>query len=183
MCFRAEQKELKKLEKQAKAKALEADQKKEEKEAKKEKPKEETPKEKDAKKDEKDAKKEKPKEDIPKEKEPRAKETPKEKEQKPKEQPKEDDKKDEAQPTPLAAKPAQNWSDFFFIIDSLSYNIDMCDLILFMTKINPVPGIEHKKVNVEASYMDTATNTLIFSHTDAGIMESLLGIGNYNKVQ
>jgi len=115
----------------------------------------------------KEEKKEKPKEEL------KEKETTKEKE-KPKEQLKEDDKKDEPKPTPLVAKPVQNWSDLFFIIDTLSYNIDMCDLILFLTKINPVPGIENKKVNVDISYLDTTTNTLVFSHTDAGVMESLL---------
>merc|ERR1712142_892220 len=130
--IRAEQKETKKLEKQAKALETEANGE-------------------DSK--TKDAKKEKPK---------------------PKEQLKEDDKKDEPKPTPLVAKPVQNWSDLFFIIDTLSYNIDMCDLILFLTKINPVPGIENKKVNVDVSYLDTTTNTLVFSHTDAGLMESLL---------
>jgi len=109
--IRAEQKESKKVEK--KAKALEAESAAKAKDAEKEKPKE------DAKKDE------KPKEDVPKDKEQKPKETPKEKEPKTKEQQKEDDKKDEPQPTPLAIKPAQNWCDFFFIIDSLSYNIDM----------------------------------------------------------
>ena len=101
------------------------------------------------------------------------------KNEKPKEaeKPKEDDKKEEAksQATPLCSRPAQNWSDFFFIIDSLSYNIDMCDLILFMTKITPVSGIENKKVNVDVSFLDTSSNTLIVSHTDGGILESLLG--------
>jgi len=146
--IRAEQKETKKLEKQAKA--LETEINGEDTKTK-------------------DAKKEKPKEES-KEKD---KETPKEKE-KPKEQLKEDDKKDEPKPTPLVSKPVQNWSDLFFIIDILSYNIDMCDLILFMTKMNPIPGIENKKVNVDISYLDTTTNTLVFSHTDAGVMESLL---------
>ena len=91
------------------------------------------------------------------------------------EKPKEEEKKDEAKATPLYPRPAQNWSDFFFIIDSLSYNIDMCDLILFMTKICPVSGIENKKVNVDVSYLDTTSNTLIVSHTDGGVLESLLG--------
>merc|ERR1712128_123695 len=146
--IRAELKETKKLEKQAKALEIETNgedsKTKEAKKEKVEKPKEE--------------KKDKPKEekkDKPKE----------EKKEKPKEEPK---------PTPLVAKPVENWSDLFFIIDSLSYNIDMCDLILFLTKINPVPGIENKKVNVDISYLDTSTNTLVFSHTDAGVMESLL---------
>merc|ERR1712066_504294 len=58
--------------------------------------------------------------------------------------------------------------------DSLSYNIDACDLILFMTKINPIPGLENKKVNVDVSYLDTSSNTLVISHTDSGIIESLL---------
>merc|ERR1719228_2537524 len=77
--------------------------------------------------DSKKAKKEK--EEKPKEKEvPKAKEVPKVEE------------KEEPESTPLVARPAQNWSDLFFIIDSLSYNIDACDLILFMTKINSIPG-------------------------------------------
>ena len=92
---------------------------------------------------------------------------------------KEEDKKEEMQPTPLTVKPAQNWSDLFFIIDSLSYNIDMCDFILFMTKIHPIPNIDVKKVNVDASYLETTANTLVFSYTDAGIMEQLLG--EFNK--
>ena len=140
------------------------------KDAKKEKPKEEKrekPKE-EKKEKTKEDKREKPKEES------KEKEATKEKEN-PKEQLKEDDKKDEPKPTPLVAKPVQNWSDLFFNIDKLSYNVDMCDLILFLTKINPVPGIENKKVNVDISYLDTTTNTLVFSHTDAGVMESLLG--------
>ena len=75
----------------------------------------------------------------------------------------------------MCCRPAQNWSDFFFIIDCLSYNIDMCDLILFMTKISPVPGLENKKVSVDVSYLDATSNTLIVSTTDAGIIESILG--------
>ena len=51
----------------------------------------------------------------------------------------------------------------------------MCDLILFMTKICPVSGIENKKVNVDVSYLDTTSNTLIVSHTDGGVLENLLG--------
>ena len=133
-----------------------------EKEAEKEKPKE-------------DVKKEKVKDEAQKEKEQKPKDAPKEKETKAKEQQKEDDKKDEPQPTPLTVKPAQNWCDFFFIIDSLSYNIDMCDFILFMTKLHPLPNIDIKKVNVDTSYLETTTNTLVFSYTDAGVMESLLG--------
>lgn len=168
--IRAEQKETKKLEKQAKALETETNgEDSKNKDAKKEKPKEEkVEKPKEEKKEKpKEEKKEKPKEDS------KEKEVVKEKE-KPKEQLKEEEKKDEPKPTPLVAKPIQNWSDLFFIIDTLSYNIDMCDLILFLTKINPVPGIENKKVNVDTSYLDTTNNTLVFSHTDAGVMESLL---------
>ena len=91
------------------------------------------------------------------------------------EKPKEEEKKDEAVTTPLSNHPMQNWSDLFFILDSLSYNIDMCDIILFMTKINPVAGLETKKVSVEMSYLDTTSNTLIVSHTEAGVLENLLG--------
>merc|ERR1719277_430205 len=43
-----------------------------------------------------------------------------------------------------------------------------------MTKICPVSGLENKKVNVDISYLDTSSNTLIVSHTDAGILENLL---------
>ena len=161
---RAEQKESKKVEKAAKAPETEAngdakaakngDSKKE----KKEEPKKEEPKKEEANKKE--------KEEKPKEKEvPKAKEVPKVEEV-------------EEISTPLIARPAQNWSDLFFIIDSLSYNIDACDLILFMTKINPIPGLENKKVNVDVSYLDTSSNTLVISHTDSGIIESLLGEWN-----
>ena len=164
--FRAEQKDSKKVEKVAKALETEAngdakavkngDSKKD----KKEEPKKEEPKKEEAKKD----KEEKPKEkEAPKEKDvPKVKEVPKIEEE-------------EASTTPLISRPAQNWSDLFFIIDSLSYNIDACDLVLFMTKINPVPGIENKKVNVDVSYLDTSSNSLVISHTDSGIIESLLG--------
>ena len=51
----------------------------------------------------------------------------------------------------------------------------MCDLILFMTKMSPIPGLENKKVSVDVSYLDTSSNTLIVSTTDAGIIESILG--------
>ena len=51
----------------------------------------------------------------------------------------------------------------------------MCDLILFMTKMSPIPGLENKKVSVDVSYLDTSSNTLIVATTDAGIIESILG--------
>lgn len=109
-------------------------------------------------------------------KEKKKKEEKKEKEEKPKEKeiPKIKEPEPEPESTPLVARPAQNWSDLFFIIDSLSYNIDACDLILFMTKINPIPGLENKKVNVDVSFLDTTSNTMVVSHTDSGIIESLL---------
>jgi len=133
--IRAEQKETKKVEKEAKALETEASG------------------DDDAAAKKGDAKKEKPKEI---------------------EKPKEEEKKEEPVSTPLVARPAQNWSDLFFIIDILSYNIDPCDLILFMTKINPVPGLENKKVSVDISYLDTTSNTMVVSHTDAGVIEGLL---------
>jgi hypothetical protein len=107
------------------------------------------------------------------------------KKEKPKEieKPKEEEKKEEPVSTPLVARPAQNWSDLFFIIDILSYNIDSCDLILFMTKINPVPGLENKKVSVDISYLDTTSTTMVVSHTDAGVIESLLGKFQINNFQ
>ena len=89
--------------------------------------------------------------------------------------PKDEDTKEDVVVTPLAAKPYQNWSDLFFLLDSLSYSQDSCDLLLFLTKICPLAGIDHKKVSTEHSFLDTATNTLIVAHTDAGLMESLLG--------
>ena len=90
--------------------------------------------------------------------------------------PREDEKKtEESVSTALCSRQPQNWSDLFFIIDTLSFNIDMCDLIIFMTKINPVPGLENKKISVDASYLDTSSNTLIVSTTEAGIIENILG--------
>merc|ERR1712032_228188 len=153
--IRAEQKESKKVEKVAKAPETEANgDAKAVKNGDSKKEKKEEPKKEEANKKE--------KEEKPKEKEvPKAKEVPKVEE------------KEEVISTPLVARPAQNWSDLFFIIDSLSYNIDACDLILFMTKINPIPGLENKKVNVDVSYLDTTSNTLVISHTDSGIIENL----------
>merc|ERR1711890_107657 len=158
--IRAEQKDSKKVEKVAKAVVTEtpgdakAAKKEETKKEKKDEPKKEEAKKEEAKKE---------KEEKPKEKEiPKVKETPKIEE------------KEEVASTPLVARPAQNWSDLFFIIDSLSYNIDACDLILFMTKINPIPGLENKKVNADVSFLDTTINSLVVSHTDSGIIESLL---------
>jgi len=143
--IRAEQKETKKVEKEAKALETEASG------------------DDDSAAKNGDAKKEKPK------KEEKAQAVPKEEKKKA-----EEEKEDAAKSTPLVPKPAQNWSDLFFILDSLSYNIDSCDLILFMTKINPIPGLENKKVSVDISYLDTTTNTMVVSHTDAGTIETLL---------
>jgi len=143
--IRAEQKEAKKVEKEAKAPETEASG------------------DDDAAAKNGDAKKEKPK------KEEKAQAAPKEEKKKA-----EEEKEDAAKSTPLVPKPTQNWSDLFFILDSLSYNIDSCDLILFMTKINPIPGLENKKVSVDVSYLDTTTNTMVVSHTDAGTIETLL---------
>ena len=100
---------------------------------------------------------------------------PKKEKSKEAEKPKEEEKKEEVLSTPLINRPPQNWSDLFFILDSLSYNIDMCDIILFMTKICPVAGLETKKVNVDLSHLDTSNNTLVVAHTEAGVIEQLLG--------
>merc|ERR1719431_1549671 len=142
--IRAEQKETKKVEKEAKALETEASG------------------DDDAAVKNGDAKKEKPKKE--------------EKTAAPKEEKKKivEEEKEEPKSTPLIARPAQNWSDLFFILDSLSYNIDPCDLILFMTKTNPIPGLENKKVSVDVSYLDTTSNTMVVNHTDAGVIESLL---------
>ena len=100
---------------------------------------------------------------------------PKKEKSKEAEKPKEEEKKEEVLSTPLINRPSQNWSDLFFILDSISYNIDMCDIILFMTKICPVAGLETKKVNVDLSHLDTSNNTLVVAHTEAGVIEQLLG--------
>ena len=100
---------------------------------------------------------------------------PKKEKSKEAEKPKEEEKKEEVLSTPLISCPSQNWSDLFFILDSISYNIDMCDIILFMTKICPVAGLETKKVNVDLSHLDTSNNTLVVAHTEAGVIERLLG--------
>ena len=82
----------------------------------------------------------------------------------------------------VCERPHQNWCDFMFIMDSLSFSLDMCDLLLFQTKISPVPGLEAKKVSVEASYLDTASNTLVVTATDAGIIEKILGESKQQKL-
>ena len=93
-----------------------------------------------------------------------------------KEKPKDAEKKEDAMSAPaVCERPYQNWCDFMFIMDSLSFSLDMCDLLLFQTKISPVPGLEAKKVSVEGSYLDTASNTLVVAATDSGIIEKILG--------
>ena len=85
-------------------------------------------------------------------------------------------------PAAVCERPYQNWCDFMFIMDSLSFSLDMCDLLLFQTKISPVPGLEAKKVSVEASYLDTASNTLVVAATDSGIIEKILGESKQQKL-
>ena len=85
--------------------------------------------------------------------------------------------------TPLEVKrirqlPAgyQNWSDLFFIMDVMSAGVDICDILIFISKTDDlIPVMDDKKVDVHLSRLDVGTNTLTVSYTDAGIIEKLLG--------
>ena len=69
-----------------------------------------------------------------------------------------------------------NWSDLFFIMDVMSGGVDICDILIFISKTDDlIPIMDDKKVDVHLSRLDVATNTLTVSYTDAGIIEKLLG--------
>ena len=70
----------------------------------------------------------------------------------------------------------QNWSDLFFVMDVMSNSVDICDILIFISKTDDlVPVMDDKKVDVHLSRLDVATNTLTVSYTNAGIIEKLLG--------
>ena len=69
-----------------------------------------------------------------------------------------------------------NWSDLFFIMDVMSGGVDICDILIFISKTDDlIPVMDDKKVDVHLSRLDVAANTLTLSYTDAGIIEKLLG--------
>jgi len=91
--------------------------------------------------------------------------------------------------TPLEVKrirqlPAgyQNWSDLFFIMDVMSAGVDICDILIFISKTDDlIPVMDDKKVDVHLSRLDVGTNTLTVSYTDAGIIEKLLDVELYSS--
>jgi len=75
-----------------------------------------------------------------------------------------------------------NWSDLFFIMDVMSGGVDICDILIFISKTDDlIPIMDDKKVDVHLSRLDVATNTLTVSYTDAGIIEKLLDVELYSS--
>jgi len=75
-----------------------------------------------------------------------------------------------------------NWSDLFFIMDVMSGGVDICDILIFISKTDDlIPVMDDKKVDVHLSRLDVAANTLTLSYTDAGIIEKLLDVELYSS--
>ena len=83
--------------------------------------------------------------------------------------------------THVAIKPkvpteAQNWCDLFFILDILASNVDPCDVLVFLSKIDDhILDFEEKNIDEENSYFDSSTNTLSIVFLHGGIIETLIG--------
>jgi len=76
----------------------------------------------------------------------------------------------------------QNWSDLFFIMDVMSGGVDICDILIFISKTDDlIPVMDDKKVDVHLSRLDVGTSTLTVSYTDAGIIEKLLDVELYSS--
>ena len=71
---------------------------------------------------------------------------------------------------------AQNWCDLFFILDILASNVDPCDVLVFLSKVDDhIPDLEEKKIDGENSFFEISSNSLSIAFLDGGIIESLLG--------
>jgi len=71
----------------------------------------------------------------------------------------------------------QNWSDMFFILDVMSGYIDICEILIFISKTNDlIVGIEDKKVDIHSSRLDLSLNTLSLNFTSCGAIEKLMDL-------
>jgi len=69
----------------------------------------------------------------------------------------------------------QNWCDLFFVMDVMSGSIDICEILVFISKLDPlVEEMEGKRVDVGKSFLDTYNHTLTLVFTSAGSLEQLL---------
>ena len=70
----------------------------------------------------------------------------------------------------------QNWSDLFFILDVMSGYIDICEILIFISKTDDlIAGIEYKKVDIHTSRLDLSISTLTLNFTQCGVIEKLMG--------
>ena len=87
-----------------------------------------------------------------------------------------------------------NWADLFFVLDVMSGSIDVCEILVFISKTDPlVRQLEEKKVdsgetsNIRTpqrwrssssgkSFLDSYDHKLTILFTDVGSLEQLLGI-------
>lgn len=69
----------------------------------------------------------------------------------------------------------QNWSDLFFILDVMSGHIDICEILIFISKTDDlITGIESKKVDIHTSRLDLSLNTITLNFTNCGVIEKLM---------
>ena len=87
-----------------------------------------------------------------------------------------------------------NWADLFFVLDVMSGSIDVCEILVFISKTDPlVRQLEEKRVdsgetsNIRTpqrwrssssgkSFLDSYDHKLTILFTDVGSLEQLLGI-------
>jgi len=68
-----------------------------------------------------------------------------------------------------------NWADLFFVLDVMSGSIDVCEILVFISKTDPlVRQLEEKKVDPGKSYVDSYDHKLTIAFTDVGSLEQLL---------
>ena len=85
-----------------------------------------------------------------------------------------------------------NWADLFFVLDVMSGSIDVCEILVFISKTDPlVRQLEEKKVDPGRflsvafqfslfppgkSFVDSYNHKLTIAFTDVGSLEQLLGV-------
>merc|ERR1712004_738899 len=68
-----------------------------------------------------------------------------------------------------------NWADLFFVLDVMSGSIDVCEILVFISKTDPqVRQLEEKRVDSGKSFLDSYDHKLTILFTDVGSLEQLL---------
>jgi len=69
----------------------------------------------------------------------------------------------------------ENWNDLFFVLDVMSGYIDVCEILIFVSKTDDkIIGIEEKKVDIHNSNLDPSLRILRIHFTTSGVVEQLM---------